>query len=231
MKKLFFILFILCGIITSAQNTNTQSRPYIETYATADSLVVPDRIYMTIRLDEKDSKGRISVEQLEKKMQSALENANIDLKKQLSLNNLGSDFSKYFLRKKDVSKEKIYELLLYDAKSLSKVLINLEKVKISNVRLKKVEYSKAEELQLILRQKAVLKTLIQAQNLVKPLKQEVGNAILINDIQTINRFYTKNHQLDGLGVIRSKYQSKTLDQIEFKKIKITASVQVRFHLY
>lgn len=225
MKKLFFIFFILCSIISSAQNTNTQSRPYIETYATADSLVVPNRIYMTIRLDEKDSKGRISVEELENKMESALKKANVDLKKQLSLNDLGSDFSKYFLRKKDVSKEKVYELLLYDAKSLSLVLINLEKVKISNVRLKKVEYSKTEELQLILRQKAVLKALIQAKNLVKPLKQEVGNAILINDIQTTNRFYAENHQLDGLGVIRSKYQSKILGQIEFKKIKITASVR------
>ena len=137
--------------------------PSVETTAMVDTLVTPDRIYMNIRLDEKDTKGKVSIETIEKRMESALESAGIDLKEQLSLSGAGSDFSKYFLRKKDVSKEKVYTLLVYDAQTLSKVLINLEKVKISNVRLQKVEYSKTEELKIVLRSKAVLKAKQQKQ--------------------------------------------------------------------
>ena len=231
MRKLLFALFITCSTLVSAQNINDNQRsPYIETYATADSLVVPDRIYMKIRLDERDSKGKVSVEELEKRMSSALESAGVNLEKQLSLGNLGSDFSKYFLRKKDVSKEKVYELVVYSAKKLSEVLINLEKVKISNINLTKVEYSKTEELKLLLRQKAVSKALTQAKNLVKPLNQQVGKAIAINDINN-GGFFNQNARLDEVVVRRNYSRKKIADKIEFKKIKVTSSVRIRFHLY
>jgi len=234
MKRVFFVCLLFCCGLSFAQNTTTiQSIPYVETAASMDTLVVPDRIYMNIRLDEKDSKGKISVEQLEKKMESALKNAGIDIKEQLSLGNLGSNFSKYFLRKKDVSKVKLYELLVYDAETLTKVLINLEKVNISNVSLRKVEYSKAEELGLILRRKAVAKAKTTADYLVKPLNQKVGPAISINDMNSFNRGYVDNEIGLDQVVIRGYASLKTESSmnVEFKKIKLSASVRVRFQLF
>ena len=231
MKRIYWIAFLLISNIAVAQN-NTQFEPYIETSATVDSLVVPDMIYLSIRLDEKDSKGKLSVEELENRMESALKDAGIDLKKQLSLGNLGSRFSKYFLRKKDVSKEKLYQLLVHDAKTLSEVLINLEKVKISNVRLRKVEYSKSEQLKLVLRKKAVVKAKIQANYLVEGIGQKVGKAIMINDANFPNRGYL-NASFDDVALIgnATNYKRKDIGKIEFRKIELVASVKVRFHLY
>ena len=98
MKNLMIVAILFCCGLVSAQNTTTiQSIPYVETTASVDTLVVPDRIYIDIRLDENDSKGRVSVEQLERKMESALKKAGVDIDQQLSLGNLGSNFAKYFL--------------------------------------------------------------------------------------------------------------------------------------
>ena len=233
MKRIYLIAFLLCSVVSYAQNTNNSKVvSHVETMACVDTLVVPDRIYMNIRLDEKDTKGRVSIEKLEKQMESALKAAGIDLKKQLSLGNLGSDFSKYFFRKKEVTKEKVYQLLVYDAKTLSKVLINLEKVKISNVWLRKVEYSKADELKLFMRQKAVLQAKLQAENLAKPLEQQIGKAFSIYDINT-NYDRAENFSFDALNLRSSNYKAKpTLaDNVEFRKIKISSSVRVKFYLY
>ena len=234
MKRLWIACMLLCCGLISAQNiTSIQNIPYVETAASVDTLVVPDRIYMNIRLDENDSKGKISVEELEKRMESALKDAGINIKEQLSLGDLGSNFSKYFLRKKDVSKVKLYELLVYDAESLTKVLVNLEKVKISNVSLKKVEYSKSEELILTLRGKAVSKAKVNADHLVKPLNQKVGPAISINDMNSFNRRYSPNEELYEAVIVTAKgsVKNKPKLNINFKKIELSASVRVRFQLY
>ncbi len=235
MKKfLIACMLVCCSGLISAQNTTTiQNTPYVETAASVDTLVVPDRIYMNIRLDENDSKGKVSVEELEKRMESALKSAGVDIKKQLALGNLGSNFSKYFLRKKDVSKVKLYELVVYDAETVTKVLLNLEKVKISNVRLIKLEYSKAEELGLTLKSKAVAKAKINADYLAKPLNQKVGPAISINDMNSFNRgFVPMNAELDEVIITGSGLaKTKSPMNVEFKKIELSASVRVRFILY
>lgn len=234
MKRIFVVYLLFCCGLMSAQNVSTiQNTPYVETTASVDTLVVPDRIYMNIRLDENDSKGKISVEELEKRMESALKNAGIDIEKQLSLGNLGSNFSKYFLRKKDVSKVKLYELVVYDAESLTKVLINLEKVKISNISLRKVEYSKAEELELVLRGQAVAKAKVNAENLIKPLNQTIGNAIAINDMNFFDRSQAReNMYFDQVSVGAQGWSKRKSElNVEFKKIKLTSSVRVRFILY
>jgi uncharacterized protein YggE len=232
MKKLLIACLLICGGYISAQNTTTiQNIPFVETAASVDTLVVPDRIYLNIRLDENDSKGKVSVEELEKRMESALKNAGVDLQKQVSLGNLGSNFSKYFLRKKDVSKVKLYELVLYDAQSVTKVLLNLEKVKISNVRLTKLEYSQAEALGLILKSQAVNKAKMNADYLAKPLNQKVGPAISINDMNSFNRgFVPMNADADQI-VVTGWSKSKSEMNVEFKKIELSASVRVRFKLY
>ena len=228
MKKIYVIAFLmLYAVVGSAQNGNN-FRPHVETNATIDTLVVPDKIYLTIRLDEKDSKGRTSIEVLESKMQKALKASGIDIKKQVSLFNFGSDFSKYFLRKKDVSKTKTYKLLVYTAQEVADVLLNLEKVKISNVSFYKAEYSKKDELMLLMKQKAVVKARMQAQNLVTPLNQKLGRAIFISDA---NSFASINYAGNEMKLRRFAAEGAARIEAEFRKIKITASVKVKFHLY
>lgn len=231
MKRIVFLFCVLAGsLLANAQNRNSNEHvSYIETSASVDSLVVPDKISITILLDETDSKGKISLEELEKRMVSALKASNIDIEKQLSLDDLGSYYRKYFLKKKDVLKSKVYQLIVKDAQTLSQVFINLEKVKIANVDISKVEYTKEDQLKLILKQKAVLKAKTQAENLVKPLGQTIGKAFFIEDSPIIINFegwYPRNN--NKAYFVRGAVSAP---DVEFKKIKIGARVKVRFYLY
>lgn len=229
MKKIILVICIFTSFIIDAQNINSKNHiSYIETSAEVDSLVVPDKIYINILLDETDSKGKIPLEELEKRMITALKAANVDIETQLSLDDLGSYYRKYFLRKKDVLKSKVYQLVIYDAKTLSTVFLNLEKVKIANVDLRKVEYSEEEKLKLILKQEAIIKAKTQAENLVKPLNQTVGKAFFIEDSPfTLTRedWYPRNSRK-----LYFAQEAVGSPNVEIKKIKIGASVKVRFYL-
>ena len=90
------VLFLTLN--TNGQSKNFLDKAYIETTAKVDTLVVPDRIYLSIRITEKDTKDRTSVEELENKMNAKLKSLGIDTKKQLSLSDVTSNFKKYFLR-------------------------------------------------------------------------------------------------------------------------------------
>ncbi len=162
-------------------------------------------------------------------MASKLKSLGIDLEKQLSLSDLGSNFKKYFLKSQDIEKNKSYFLLVYTAKEAGEVISGLEQIGISNVDLERTEYSKMEELKLELKSKAVLKAKLQAEYLVKPLDQKVGSAIHISD--KFNQIYRTN-QLDEvvvMGYAGKNKEYKSID-IEFKKIEVASEVQVKFEL-
>ena len=113
MKKSFLLLLgLLASASALAQSKNFLDQPYLETSAQADTLVIPDRIYLGILLQESDSKGRVTVEELEQKMAARLKAIGIDLEKQLAVSDLSSDFKKYFLRGQEVLKDKAFELLV-----------------------------------------------------------------------------------------------------------------------
>lgn len=227
MKAYLTIAIIIAGTFVGfTQTKNFIDQPYLETTAKVDSLVQPDRIYVYILIQEKDDRNKTSLESQEQLLTEVLENLNIDLKKQLKIEDLASNFKKYFLRKKSVLKSKAFELVVYDGLTASKVLIHLEAEGISNVQLTKTEYSKTEALKMTLRSKAILKAKAQATALVSPLDQQLGKAIFISDKYYNNSSYPRN------GLLRMEY---TTDRklaapidVEFSGIKIECEVMVRF---
>ncbi|RLZ09106.1 SIMPL domain-containing protein [Faecalibacter macacae] len=232
MKKQSLLFFTLFSTALFAQEKNFIDQPFIETAAKVDTLVSPDRIYLTIILSEKDSKNKISVEELENKMASKLTSLGIDLKKQLSMQDLASNFKKYFLKQQDIVKAKSYSLLVYDAQTASKVIVGLENESISNVYLDRTEYSKLEELKLDLKSKAILKAKTIAKAMTEPIGQKVGSAIYISD------HTTSNYGLAGAApgiVVRGMSKMKVNEtyqplDIEFDKINVEASVNAKFKI-
>lgn len=216
-----------------SQAKNFIDQPYLETKATVDSLVKPDRIYLSILIAEKDTRGRVSIEELENKMGSSLKSLGIDMNKQLSLADLGSNFRHYFLRKKDIQKSKSYQLMLFDGVTASKVIMALESVGISNVKLKKTEFSKIEDLKLALRKKAILRAKSQAINLTKPLDQKLGSVLYISDLDTKIANLLQG-RVGGVSIYGSVGASPELKykplKIEFEEIKVESSIIVKFAL-
>lgn len=232
MKHLQILFLIIISNTSFSQTKNFIDLPYVETSAMVDTLVIPDRIYMTIIISEKDTKGRTSVEELEKRMGDKLTSLGIDLSKQLFLNDLSSNFKKYFLKSQDVLKIKTYSLLVYDAKIAGKVIVALESENISNVFLEKTEYSKLEQVKLELKSRAISKAENNAKSMTAPLGQKLGKAIFISDLKNDGNFL--QGKVAGLQIrgIRSLNESnyEPID-IEFQKIKIEAEVSVKFLLF
>jgi len=230
MKKIILLL-VLSLVFTNgfSQTKNFIDQPYIETRAKVDTLVSPDRIYLQILITEKDTKGKISVEELENKMANKLVLLEIDLKKQLTLSDVASNFKKYFLRKQDILKSKAYQLVVYNAESVGKVIVALESIGISNVQLYKTEYSKMEALKLTLKSKAITQAKKQAEALLKPLNQKLGKAIYISDMNNYN-----NYGLQGRAVgLEVSYTMKAANDfepidIDFKKMKIQSEINIKF---
>lgn len=232
MKKIVILSLILLSAKSFSQTKNFLDLPYIETSAKVDTLVVPDKIYLNIMITEKDTKGKISVEELENKMNEKLKSLGIATEKQLTLNDLSSNYKKYFLKQQDIQKSKNYTLIVYNAKTAGKVIIRLEEIEISNVTLEKTEYSKAEEMILTLKSKAILKAKNQAIAMTKPLNQKVGNAIYISDYNNISNMLSgrvAGLQIRGMATLKDKDSFEPID-IEFEKIKIETEVKATFKL-
>lgn len=229
-QKLVLISLVIFLLITSlksyGQNKNFIDQPYLETTARVDTLVTPDRIYLSIRITEADTKGKISVEKLENKMADKLKTLGINTEKQLTLSDLASNFKKYFLRKVDVQKDKEYSLLVYDAVTAGNVILGLESIGISNVNLTKTEYSKLENLKIILRQLAVKAAKKQGEAMVFPLDQKLGSALYISDLNTgiQNRYQARVAEVQ---VFKDGDPDQPIE-IEFEKIKVESTVNVKF---
>ena len=232
MKKIFLTFLILVCAKSLSQTKNFIDLPYIETSAKVDTLVIPDRIYLNISITEKDTKGKISVEELETKMNEKLKSLGIATEKQLTLNDLSSNYKKYFLKQQDILKNKNYTLLVFNAKVAGKVIIALEEIEISNVILEKTEYSKAEEMILTLKSEAIIKAKNQAIAMTKPLNQKVGNAIYISDFSNIVNMLSgrvSGIQIRGARSLEEKEKYEPIN-IEFEKIKIETEVKATFKL-
>jgi hypothetical protein len=208
-KIAYLLLFAIISNTAFAQSRNFIDQPYLETTVKVDTLVVPDQIFMSIYINEGEDRNKISLEKQEKKMAVVLEGLGIDLKKQLKLQDLSSDFKNYFLKRKNVLKSKIYRLEVFDAVTAGQVLIALEAKGISNVQLIKTAYSKIKQLQIQIKSKAIY------------IRDEYYNSPVYRD----NRMAITAETVEEDSADK-KFQ-KPID-IEFSKIKLQTVVSVKF---
>ena len=235
MKKSFliFVMFFVWNLFSAQKNFLDQ--PYIEVSASVDTLVVPDKIYVSITLNEADSKNKKSVEEQEKQLETILKKLKINTDKDLSVLGFSSDFKKYFLKGQNILKTKKYSLLVRDAYTLGNVIISLEEAGISNTEVEKVEYSKSKELLLELKSEAVRKSRITADKLVKPLNQKAGKALYISDtnyggIEDYEYVTVRNIALQEMDYKKESDSEEFLRKLDFQKIKFSTTVYVKYQL-
>ena len=235
MKKSFliFVMFFVWNLFSAQRDFLDQ--PYIEVSASVDTLVVPDRIYVSITLNEADSKNKKSVEEQEKQLETILKKLKINTDKDLSVLGFSSDFKKYFLKGQNILKTKKYSLLVRDAYTLGNVIISLEEAGISNTEVEKVEYSKSKELLLELKSEAVKRSRITADKLVKPLNQKAGKALYISDtnyggIGDYGVYARMDISPEPTTYKKEGASEEFLRKLDIKKIKFSTTVYVKYQL-
>lgn len=226
MKYIFASFILLCTNLTLAQQKNFLDQPYLETSATVDTLVVPDKIYLNIYLSEKDTKDRTSVEELENQMKSVLVSLGIDIEEQLQLADLSSNFKDYFLRKTGVIKSKAFVLLVYDALSAGKVIQGLESKEIANVGFQRAEVSNMDQIRMSLNGKAVAEARKKAEIMLAPLGQQLGKALYVAD-QNMGINYGYQRDVLQEMVVSKADMSQPID-VDFQNIKVSTTVNIKF---
>ncbi|TDW48539.1 hypothetical protein EV144_10347 [Flavobacterium sp. 270] len=242
MKSLKFIssavTFIICFVTTFtgfSQNKNLLDKPFIEVSGQADTLVMPNKIWINIFLSERDFKGRKSIEDTEMEMINKLKEIGIDTEKNITINDMTSNFKNYFLKQTDIFKTKSYSVIVVDAKTTSRVFIALETIGISNVHIEKIENSEEKKIQLLINGKAAENAKQIAESYSKPLNQKIGNAIQITNMNIPNQMYGQIRGISALQEVvvtayRANKSSNYEPDIQFEKIKISSTAQIKFAL-
>ena len=231
MKNLLSIIALCIVSFVFSQTKNFIDQPYLETSAEADTLVIPDRIYLKITISENNTKNKKSVEELENIMVQKLKNLGIDTNKQLLMNDLASNYKKYILKTSDVMKTKSYDLLVFDGLTAGKVIQELENEDISNIQLLKTQHSQEEKILADLKKRAIIKAKKNANNIANAIGQKAGNAIFISDSK-INLNLNSNAFLNtsfGYNAPKQKEEFEPAD-LNFRKIGFSASLSATFKL-
>jgi len=230
MKRNTIILlavFLSYGAMAQTQK-NFIDQNYIEVKGLAELEVVPDEIYLNIHLDEQDTRNKESIEVLEKQMFVALKKAGIDLEKQVSVSDFASNLKFHFIKRTDVLKSKDFELLIHDSKTLANVFVELEKIKISNINITKVDHSEIEKYRKQVKVNAIKAGKEKAEALTEAIGQKVGKAIYINETSSNYRNEYANSAIRIRGV--SSLAKMEIPELDFQKIKLEYSVLLRFAL-
>lgn len=233
--RLSILAVIILITVTSnshAQTKNFIDQPYIEVKGFADTLIVPDEIYIKIIISERDSKDRISVEEIESKFVASLKAIGIDTERDLSTNDLGSNYRFYFLKKRDVMKSKQYILKVTKATTASRVFMVLEDLDISNASIDRVDHSQIVHIKNLARSRAAANAKFRAEMLTRPLGQSVGTAIHIESDDIADEKSGLQGRVAGV-LIRTTALKEVKGEtpiIEFEKIKVSSAVNVKFVL-
>ncbi|MBY0347573.1 MAG: SIMPL domain-containing protein [Hydrotalea flava] len=230
MKRIWIVLGLLVvGIYAKAQTKNFIDQPYVEVNGTADSLVTPNEIFIRFTINEKDTKNKVSLEDQEKALFQALQQLGIDAAKNLTVNDMASNFQYYFLRGKDVVKSRNYLLKVTTAMEAGNVFVTLEQLGIANAGIDHVDHSGLESIRNAMRTKAVQNAHQRAIALTAPLHQSPGSAIYIGDEER----YVQPYDNRAPRMMLANVMEKTTDsqpEISFEKIKVSANIMVRFVL-
>ena len=203
--------------------------PSVSVNGSAQVKVTPDVIHLVIKLDESDSKGKVTVEQQRKDMFSALKKCGIDIEKQLSVQGMSSEF----YRKRGSLAATQYELKVGSADEARKVFEALDKVDVVNVNITRATCSKLEEYRAQARQAAMRNAQMRASQLAEAVGQSIGACYDISDYtsdveySTRGRLMMKNTvAMDAAGVVNEAAEP----EVDFEQIVISYNLSAKFYL-
>ena len=225
-----WILWAVAALLVLPASAQVQEAfpSYIQVYGRAEKEVTPDEFYLQIIINERDSKGKISVESQQRDMIAALKKLGVDVDRQLKVANLSSEF---FKRKSSVATAK-YQLQLGSSAEVARAWQALDDLGISNVSILKVSHSKIDQLKEEVRVEAIRNARKNAATLAEAIGQQVGRCFYIYDSNNnvMPTFY------DNAVLMRSAKASGVAeaaveeDPLEFKTLRLEYGVQAKFVL-
>jgi uncharacterized protein YggE len=207
---------------------NFIDQPYIEVSGQAEMEITPDEIYLRIVLNENDKKGRISIEKQENQMLTKLRNCDINIDKQLSVEDFDGFYKRKFLGSNELSKTKRYQLLIHDGETLAKVYQELDEIDISNISIIKVDHSEMEKLRSKTKLSALKIAKKKASDYAQAIDQSIGKALFIQE--NSNQYQSSNIVFASNSNVKRYDAMESINDLDIKKIVISERVLAKFTL-
>ena len=232
MKKIFIgafallAFFALASVEASAQELGTPI-PMVSVNGSAQVKASPDEIYITIKLDESDTKGKVTLEEQRRNMFAALKNAGVDVEKQLSVVDMNSS---YYRRGGSLAATQ-YELKVATAEAVGRVFEKLEKAGIPNVNVTRTACSNIEKLRSEARKAAMIDAQTRARELAEAVGQSIGSCLEINDYTTTTQAVaTRGKMMLANSAALDGTTAEAEPNIEFEQIVINYNISAKFKL-
>jgi len=236
------ILTLTIGLIFLTQisfgqiQTNIEQKPFIEVTGHSEKKIVPDEIYLSITIKERESgRDKITVEQQEKDLRQALNDLKIPIEL-LTVSDAQADYIRVKWTKKDVISQSEYELKLSTAQQVADVFEKLDEIKIDNAYISRVSHSKIKEYRKEVEIEAIKNAKSKADYLLAAIGQETGTALIVNERNSnSDDYYIDGVQIRGArassGIMYEvPSQDKFKGTIDFKKIKLETTIYVKFEI-
>lgn len=228
MKKTILLALVALAALPAAAQTQEAFPSYIQVNGRAEREVTPDEFYLSVVINERDSKGKISVEQQQRDMIAALKRLGVDTGKQLKVANLSSEF---FRKRSSLATAK-YQLQLGSAAEVSKVWQALDELGISNVSIQRVTHSQIEQFKREVRVEAMRNARENAETLAEAIGQSVGKCFYVYDPNSDAAPYYYNNTVMVRSMAKAEMDTAVEEEepLDFKTIRLQYNLQTKFVL-
>jgi len=228
-KILYVILCLFCLLLnfsgTVQAQVTTTATPQIEVEGFAEKEVTPDEIYLLITIEERVSgKDKVNVQEQEVKMKDGLKKAGISLE-HLWISDASAIFQKSRWHPSEVVSTIQYQLKLSTAQELKTAFEVLDKIGITNAFVQRVHHSKMEEIKKELRIEAIKVAKEKAVYLLEALDCNVGKPLSVRENYSHYPVYKLQRTMEASATAMS---GEDFDPLDFRKIKLSSSMQVVF---
>lgn len=228
MKRLILLAAAALAALSAAAQDVERFPSYVQVNGRAEKEVTPDEFYLSVVIDERDSKGKVSVESRQREMITALKRLGVDVEKQLKVANLSSEF---FKKNTSVATAK-YQLQLGSAAEVAQAWQALDELGISNVSILKVSHSKIEQYKEEVRVEAIRNARKTAETLAGAIGQQVGGCFYIYDSNNsvMPTYYNNSIVMRSAKGVYAEDAGAEEPSLDFKTIRLEYGVQAKFVL-
>ena len=228
MKRFILAAAVALLALPAAAQVQEAFPSYIQVNGRAEREIAPDEFYLQIVINERDSKGKVSVESQQRDMIAALKRLGVNVEKQLKVANLSSEF---FKKNTSVATAK-YQLQLGSSAEVGKVWQALDGLGISKVSILKVSHSQLERYKSEVRVEAMRNAKQNAATLAEAIGQTIGKCFYVydsnNDVMPV--FYNNMAVMRSAKAFDAAEAAAEEEPLDFKTIKLQYSVQAKFVL-
>lgn len=235
MKKSILILTMITSslLAVAQQPLPHEEKPNIEVTGSAEKEIVPDEIYVSIVLREKNKNNdKAKIEVQEDNLLKKLKENGFDIKN-LSLSGADGDLQYQVFRKDRVITEKRLQMKVQNAGEVNKLFQILDELEIEDARIFKTSHSEIEKFRKETKIEAMKAAKDKADYLLTAIGEQTGKPLAIREqVYTTypSNIYGSNAALQEVVVTGyARGQAKGLEnEIAFTKIKIRYEIFARF---